>query len=89
MPYLSWPHVAFDRTPILKSWSEDNFEQHQPVLMFPVGLGQIFGHNLQKSTVAYEKLVGHSAGAAAAAANAAQREHHNKLNNIFDDSSTT
>jgi hypothetical protein len=53
--------------------------------MFPFGLGQILGRNLSKSTEAYEKLVGHSAGAAATAANVAQ----SKLYNDFDDSDTT
>ena len=40
--------------------------------MFPVGLHKVLVFNLTKSTEAYEKLVGHSAGAAAAAARAAQ-----------------
>ena len=41
--------------------------------MFPIGLQHIFGYNLQKSTAAYERLVGDSAAVAAAAAKAVQR----------------
>ena len=52
------------RTPILKNWLDDNFEQHQPVMMYLARLAQILGHNLAKSTDAYAKLIGDSAGAA-------------------------
>jgi hypothetical protein len=61
------------RTPILKKWSEDNFEEHHPVMMFPMGLATILEHNVQKSTEAYEKLIGHSAGMAAKVEVAAAR----------------
>ena len=42
-------------------------------MMFPVGLATILEHNVQKSTEAYEKLIGHSAGMAAKVEAAASR----------------
>jgi hypothetical protein len=60
------------RTPILKNWAEDIFDEHQPVAMFPIGLQHIFNYNLQKSTAAYERLVGDSAAAVEAATKAVQ-----------------
>jgi hypothetical protein len=42
-------------------------------MMFPVGLVTILEHNVQKSTEAYEKLIGHSAGMAAKVEAAAAR----------------
>jgi hypothetical protein len=76
-------HCILRRTPILENWSEDNFEEHQPVAKFPQPQPVEGDEGLQGAGG-----VGHSAGAAAAAAaNAAERKLHNKTD--LEDSGTT
>jgi hypothetical protein len=81
-------HKFASRTPILQNWSSETFEEHQPIMMFPIGLGQILRHNLAKSTQSYEGLVGHNAGAAAAEANAEQGREQRKLLDLAPNQST-